>query len=69
MQNYWTRFAKLQQKLVSFNEVTDLLKSQLEATCDLLEPASIELSKYNRNISGNLISRIYFINKTHALKK
>ena len=65
MQNYWTRFAKLQQKLVSFNEVTDLLKSQLEATCDLLEPASIELSKYNRNISG----KNWFHKKKPRLKK
>ena len=53
-QNYWLRFAKLQQRLVSLSEIADLLKSQLEATCDLLEPASVEVMKYNKNIAATL---------------
>ena len=53
-QNYWQRFAKLQQKLVSMSEVADLLKSQVEATCDILEPASNEVVKYNKNIAATL---------------
>ena len=42
--NYWLRFAKLQQKLVKFSEAADLMKSQLEAMCDVIDP-SIGMSK------------------------
>ena len=44
----------MQQKLVSMSEVADLLKSQVEATCDILEPASNEVVKYNKNIAATL---------------
>mgnify|MGYP001303873307 CR=1 FL=1 len=37
--NYWLRFAKLQQKLVKFSEAADLMKSQLEAMCDVIDPS------------------------------
>ena len=52
--NYWLRFAKLQQKLVSFVEASDLMKSQLEAVCDVLEPSVQEISKSNKNIGATL---------------
>ena len=66
-QNYWIRFAKLQRKLVSLSEVTDLLKSQLEAIGDILEPASSEIIKYNKNIAatlGNVVKSNYDMLKT-----
>lgn len=52
--NYWLRFAKLQQKLVKFCEAADLMKSQLEAICDVLEPSAMEISKSNKNIGATL---------------
>jgi hypothetical protein len=52
--NYWLRFAKLQQRLVSLSESADLLRSQLEVSCDLLEPASVEISATNRNVAATL---------------
>ena len=52
--DYWRRFAKLQQKLVSFGEVSDLMKTQLEAVCDVLEPSIKEISKSNANIGASL---------------
>ena len=53
--NYWLRFAKLQQKLVSFCEAADLMKTQLEAMCDVLQPSVTgEISKYNQNVAATL---------------
>ena len=48
--NYWLRFAKLQQKLVKFSEAADLMKSQLEAMCDVIDP-SIGKTKHTAFIS------------------
>lgn len=60
--NYWVRFAKLQQKLVSLSEATDLMRSQLEVTCELLTPATAEVAKYNKNIAATLAN----ISKSNA---
>ncbi len=57
--NYWLRFAKLQQKLVKFCEAADLLKTQLEAVCDILEPSVAEISKSNANIGQKLTNMSY----------
>ena len=47
--------------------MTDLLKSQLEAIGDILEPASSEIIKYNKNIAatlGNVVKSNYDMLKT-----
>ena len=44
--NYWLRFAKLQQKLVKFSEAADLMKSQLEAMCDVIDPSIGKSKKF-----------------------
>ena len=49
--NYWQRFACLQKKLVTLSEAADLMKTQLEATVDLLEPASREIRKMSGNVA------------------
>lgn len=54
--NYWLRFAKLQQKLVKYGEAADLMKSQLEVICDVLEPTVNEID--NKNIGATLQNMI-----------
>ena len=49
--NYWLRFAKLQQKLVRFSEAADLMKSQLEAMCDVIQPS----------IGNTMLSQIFWV--------
>ena len=52
------RFAKLQHKLVSFCEAADLLKSQLEAMVEVLDPSIAEISKCNKNIGATLLNMV-----------
>ena len=56
--NLWlSKLAKLQQKLVSFSEAADLMKTQLEAMCDVLQPSvTAEISKYNQQVAATLIN-------------